>query len=256
MALMWQVRGDRQASLSVGKSLFEHYAEYYSEDQSLSEWRQLGAIDKAKNIIGLCTSFPHGDVLEIGCGDGAVLEKLAADGFGGRFTGLEISQSALRCAEKKQIPNTTVYPFDGAEIPFHNQIFDLAILTHVLEHVEYPRQLLYEAARVAKHVFVEVPLEDNARLPKDFVLDPVGHINVYNPRSIRHLVQSCGFNILRTQLLHSSLPLYTYRKGRLRGYFGYMLKNMGIMCLPRLATQVLTYHCALIFTGGKAASRP
>lgn len=238
-----------QPSLGIRKSLEEHYANYYSGEEGLSEWRQLGATDKAKNIIEMCTTFPHQEILEIGCGDGAVLEKLAAAAFGTRFTGVEISPSAIRWAREKQIPNTEVKPFNGAEIPFQNHTFDLAILTHVLEHVEYPRQLLYEAARVAKCVFVEVPLEDNARLRKDFVFDPVGHINFYNPRSIRHLIQSCGFKVLSAKLTHSSLPLYIYRKSGLRGCFAYALKEIGLKCSPCLATHMFTYHCAMVCAG-------
>jgi len=236
-------------SLRAHNSLVEHYAEYYSENQGLAAWRRLGATDKANNIVGLCAGLPHHEILEIGCGDGAVLERLAACGFGRRLTGLEISPSAIRCARAKKIPGAKFESYDGSDVPFHDQAFDLAILTHVLEHVEYPRRLLYEAGRVARNVFVEVPLEDNARLPDDFVPDAVGHINVYNPRSIRHLVQSCGFRVLSTRLMHSSLPLYVHRKGRLRGYLTYAMKDFGLKCSSRLAGQLLTYHYALVCTG-------
>lgn len=46
--------------------------------------------------------------------------------------------------------------------------FDLAIQSHVLEHVEYPRVVSHEAARVADYVFVEVPLELNRRTAEHF----------------------------------------------------------------------------------------
>jgi SAM-dependent methyltransferase len=237
--------------LRLEQYLTEHYADYYSGNPGLAEWRRLGATDKANNIVELCAGLPQHEILEIGCGDGAVFERLAACGFGRRFTGLEISPSAIRCARAKKIPGAKFESYDGSEVPFHDQVFDLAILTHVLEHVEYPRRLLYEAGRVARNVFVEVPLEDNARLPKDFVLDSVGHINVYNPQSIRHLVQSCGFNIVTTNLMHSSLPLYVHRKGRLRGYMTYAMKDLSLKCSSRLATHLLTYHYALVFSGSR-----
>ena len=64
--------------MRLEQSLTQHYAEYYAENQGLTEWRRLGATDKANNIVELCASLPQHEILEIGCGDGAVLEKLAA----------------------------------------------------------------------------------------------------------------------------------------------------------------------------------
>ena len=39
--------------------------------------------------------------------------------------------------------------FDGARVPYPDNSFDLAYMSHVVEHLEHPRQLIYEAARVA-----------------------------------------------------------------------------------------------------------
>ena len=49
--------------------------------------------------------------------------------------------------------------FDGSPIPFRDQTFNLAVLNHVVEHLESPRELIREAAQVAEKVFIEVPLE-------------------------------------------------------------------------------------------------
>jgi protein-L-isoaspartate O-methyltransferase len=42
-----------------------------------SEWRRLGAVDKAANVVALCEGRPHARVLEIGAGEGALLARLA-----------------------------------------------------------------------------------------------------------------------------------------------------------------------------------
>jgi len=240
-------------SLRVGKQFADNYANYYSVRDDLGEWRRLGAIDKAQNIVELCAAFPHEQVLEVGCGDGAVLQRLAAVGFGKRFTGIDISQSAIRAANDRQVEHAQFEQFDGQDIPFEAGSFDLAILTHVLEHVEYPRKLIYEASRIARNVFVEVPLEDNMRLPRDFALDAVGHINFYKSESIRRLVQSCGAKIICTKLTHSSLPLYVYRKGKVWGSITYWLKELGLKSVPLLMTHLLTYHFSLVYRSGAEA---
>lgn len=233
--------------LSVDKALTANYSSYYEDDPAFVEWRRLGGMDKCENILRLCAQMPHASVLDIGCGDGAILQRLAQTGFGSRFTGLEISPSAVRKAQEKQIPNCEVRLFDGYELPFTGQQFDLAVLSHVLEHVEYPRRLIHDAARVARNVFIEVPLEDNWRMPRDFVFDRVGHINFYNPRTIRALVQSCGMTISNEHLCHSSPRLYVFRKGRLRGSLSFWFKESIMRAAPGFATTAMTYHYCLTY---------
>lgn len=235
-------------NLTVSKSLFENYADYYGRDDGLAQWRCLGARDKCSNVVNLCAELEHNSILEIGCGEGAILERLSALGFGGRFAGLEISQSAVACAAQKKIPNCEVRLFDGYESPFSSGEFDLVILSHVLEHVEHPRQLIQEASRVAKHVFIEVPLEDTWRLSDDFVFDRVGHINFYSRKTIRRLVQSCGMEITGARTTHASLPSYLFRKGKFLGTLTCWLKQAGLRIFPAVATASLVYHYALTYS--------
>ncbi len=234
--------------LSVDKALTANYAEYYENGPSFEAWRVLGSTDKCKNILRLCAQMPHATIIEIGCGDGAILQRLAQIGFGSSFTGLEISPSAVRKVQQKQIPNCQVHLFDGYELPYSGKPYDLAVLTHVLEHVEYPRRLIHEAARIARNVFIEVPLEDNWRMSRDFVFDAVGHINFYNPKTIRAVVQTCGMTVLGDYLSHSSLPLYVFRRGRLRGALSFWFKEAILRAAPKLATAAMTYHYSLTYT--------
>jgi len=239
-------------NLSVAKSLAENYEGYYDERSSLSKWRRLGALDKCANILSLCSATEHDTILEIGCGDGAILERLSDLRFGTCFTGLEISPSAVRRVREKRIPNSQVDLFDGYELPFDRKRFDLAILSHVLEHVEYPRKLIQEASRVAKNVFIEVPLEDTCRLSNDFAFDPVGHINFYSRKTIRRLIQSCEMEITAARLCHVSFASYAYRKGRWSGAITYFIKEVGLRLLPAGASACLTYHYALICTSASS----
>lgn len=77
------------SDFSVNDKLKVKYDEYYNGE---SEWRRLGAIDKASNIIDLCKAIPHNNVLDIGSGEGSVLKRLCDLGFGEMLYSLEISK--------------------------------------------------------------------------------------------------------------------------------------------------------------------
>lgn len=77
---------------SVHESLLQNYDAYYDGN---SEWRRLGALDKAKNIQALCADITHRKVLEIGAGEGSILQVLADERFAESLYALEISASAV-----------------------------------------------------------------------------------------------------------------------------------------------------------------
>lgn len=234
----------QMGEITVGDQLRANYADYYPDGES--EWRRLGAIDKADNIVSLCREFPHITVLEIGAGEGSILKRLSELNFGAELYGIEISSSGVDTIRARRIPRLVECRlFDGSQVPYDNDQFDLAVLSHVLEHVEHPRQLLYEASRVAKYVCVEVPLDDMSRLRRDFVLDRVGHINFYSPRTIRWLVQSCNLCVLRQITTNPSKATYRYSAGRW-GVLHYYV-NQGLLGLfPELAPKHFSFHGTLV----------
>lgn len=224
--------------------LKEIYDDYYKEGEL--KWRQLGAIGKVDNISQLCNRVPHCSILEVGAGEGSVLQEMSNRNFGDYLYGLELSASGIKVIQKRQISNLVeCQQFDGYKIPYDDQKFDLVILTHVLEHVEFPRQLLYEIARVAKYVCIEVPLEDNIRLSKNFKPDKVGHINYYNSKTVRRLVQTCHFEVLEQQASNISKEMYVYMSQK-QGIFQYYIKELSLTLLPQWATSLWTYHSTLL----------
>jgi SAM-dependent methyltransferase len=104
-----------------------------------------------------------------------------------------------------------VKQFDGYHLPYADGFFDLAILSHVLEHVEYPRALLREIKRVARHLVIEVPCEyargADARI-EHFL--SYGHIDLYTPTLLRFLLRSEGFAIIRDRLTRATRDVQEY----------------------------------------------
>jgi SAM-dependent methyltransferase len=230
--------------VKLGCSLKANYEDYYADADA--EWRRLGAIGKADNIVTLCRDLPCDSVLEIGAGEGSLLHRLSDLGFGKSLFALEISTSGVAAIKRRAIDRLVeCATFDGYRVPYEPDRFDVVVLSHVVEHLEHPRQLLYEAARVAKLVFVEVPLEDTIRLSDDFTFDHVGHINFYSVKTIRRLVQSCGLRIRRQLITNPPKATHTYNN-RTRGLINYYIKQLSLRVSPRVAARMFCYHHSMV----------
>jgi SAM-dependent methyltransferase len=230
------------SAADVSARLRDHYAGY---SRAPSEWARAGALAKVENLVALASAVPHDSLLEIGCGEGSLLQRIAELGFARTLAGIDVSAPSIEAVRGRRIPGLVAEVFDGSSVPFPDRSFDLVVLSHVVEHLEHPRQLLYEAARVGRHVFVEVPLEDHWRLPRNFAFDATGHINFFHARSIRRLVQSCGLEVLAERVATPAREAYAHRRGA-AGLARFWLKQLLLRAAPCLATRLSTYHGALL----------
>lgn len=167
------------------------------EDAS-PEWRELGGINKARNIVEVSSTYQFSTALDVGAGDGAVLKWLAAAQFVPEFHALEISDSGLEKIVARQLSSVKrVSKFDGYTIPYSDKAFEVATCSHVMEHVEHPRLLLREIGRVAEYQIFEVPIDFSFSVDKKVKhFLSYGHINIFTPALFRFLLLSEGFEIL------------------------------------------------------------
>lgn len=166
------------------------------------QWRMLSAKYKAQNILDVCQGRQFRKVLEVGAGDGSILDHLSRHNFSEELHAVEISQSGVDQIKRRNINGLiSVQVFDGYQIPFEDHAFDLVILSHVLEHVEFERMLLREIRRVAKLVVIEVPRDYRYGVDKRMKhFLAYGHINMYTPTSLRFLLQTEGFNVIKDKI--------------------------------------------------------
>ncbi len=106
---------------------------------------------------------PH-RVLEVGCGEGIVLDYLGRRTTGTRFEGLELDAAALEEA-RARCPDTSFARGDVCELPFRSGAFDLVVCLEVLEHLPDPGRALREVRRVSRQgCLLSVPHEPFFRL--------------------------------------------------------------------------------------------
>lgn len=213
------------------------------------DWRDAGAVDKADNIVRSCreaglSARPR--VVEIGCGEGAIAAALARRGFYSSYAGFDVSESGIREAEDRGVPGTSFTVTSGDRIPVADDSADVVLLCHVVEHVEHPRVLLYEARRIAQHVIVEVPLELNMRLPRDYVFDDLGHINKYTATSIRQLVQTCDLRVVGQFTTNPTRGHALFGNTSRKRVIAWHVKEHGLRLAPTVARSLFTYHETLL----------
>jgi SAM-dependent methyltransferase len=238
--------------------LARFYDAAYSEDgdaaQRHSRWRALGAVAKAGHVIELCgrAGIEPASTLEVGCGDGALLCELAARGFGGRLHGVEISRAAVEIARRRaQIASVSLY--DGSRLPAPDDAYDLGVLSHVLEHVADPSQLLAEAARVCTAVAVEVPLEANwsaRRRGKRRHSLEVGHLQRLDRRDVRALVARAGLSVAGERQDPLAREVHAFfassGAGRARAGAKWAVRSALQRLSPALARRAFTVHYACL----------
>jgi methionine biosynthesis protein MetW len=97
----------------------------------------------------------HARVLDIGCGDGALLEHLiAVKGVDGR--GIELSQQNVNACVARGL-SVIQGDADTDLVEYPSQVFDVAILSQTIQATRSPRSVLGHLLRIGKTTIVSFP---------------------------------------------------------------------------------------------------
>jgi ubiquinone/menaquinone biosynthesis C-methylase UbiE len=140
-------------------------------------------------------------ILDVGCGEGVVTERLATRLPAAEVVGIDADDSRLRHEWASRARENLTFRLGSAyDLEYHANAFDLVCALEVLEHLERPEDALAEMARVARRaVLVSVPREPLWRI--SHVLagrdirrfgDTQGHINHWSSRTFAALVSNYG----------------------------------------------------------------
>jgi SAM-dependent methyltransferase len=228
-------------------------AGYALEDPQQAErmgrWRAIGARSKAAHVRTLLqrAGLQPGTIVEIGCGDGSLLAELSriatVDGF-------ELSANAAEHARSRDVARR-VEAFDGLHVPAPDDEYDLAVLSHVVEHVPDPGRLLEEAARLAPTVIVEVPLEDNrsARRPaKRALSEAAGHLHQFDRAALQAQLTSAGLTVRHEVTDPLPYEHHAFFAGPAKGAAKTAVR--GALHRLGVAERLFTVHYAVLATRG------
>ena|SRR5947209_4350276 len=157
-------------------------------------------------ILGvLSRNAKLGRTLDIGCGNGAVLEALSA--YTHDIFGVDVSEEALSLT-RERLPAATVAQADVQEsLPFTDDYFDSVLMLDVIEHLQKPIVALAEIRRVLRAGGLLAITTPNAASPVRYVrgekwfgvADP-GHVSLYTVFTLTHALKRAGFRITMTRI--------------------------------------------------------
>jgi SAM-dependent methyltransferase len=134
-------------------------------------------------------------LLDIGCGDGTLLEAAGEIGVGTRL-GLEVSESLVRLVQKRLGDDqVTAQPLES--LPAGH--FDIVALINVLEHLREPRTMLQHAQERLKPggiLLIHVPnfgsLPARLRGPRWHQIEPYAHFYYFTPTVLASMLKRAG----------------------------------------------------------------
>lgn len=154
-----------------------HLLRHYLVESRLNFYTQV-----AKRVVSHCgKNRSTSACVDVGCGTGHLLNLMRKLGFAGRLVGLDLAPAAGDHVRNQEMEFCLGYLADQ---PWVNE-FDLVLCTEVLEHCDYPADIVRDMIRVTKTggmILITVP--DGRRDTWE------GHIHFWSPESFKLFIES------------------------------------------------------------------
>jgi SAM-dependent methyltransferase len=141
-------------------------------------------------------SLRLGRLLEIGCGNGALLAQAAKVGWSA--LGIDFDEAAVARANERD--GVTAYVGELQRHAFADASFDAIVMNNVIEHIWNPVETMKECRRILNpsgRMIIVTPNIDctgHRMFGRHWRgLEPPRHLFIYNVRSLKRLAKLCGF---------------------------------------------------------------
>ena len=157
-------------------------------------------------IVAELESEPFRNLLDCGCGTGAVLSLLHERCPDKELTGIDITPKMIDVAKSKALPNVEYVVGDCENLPFPDGSFDVVVCSHSFHHYPSPQDFFNSALRVLTPGG-RLILRDNTgsilfllksnlyTLPKLRRRDKLGDVRFYSLRQVRRFCERAGLKV-------------------------------------------------------------
>lgn len=175
----------RQLMAANNERVFE---QMYADPQLLQHYLVDSRLDFYRQVALKVASLFDGDkasaaCVDVGCGTGHLLVELRKAGFGGRLVGLD-SATAAGDQVRSHGVDLEFYPGYLSAQSWQEE-FDLVLCTEVLEHCDYPADIVRDMIRAIKPGgMIAITVPDGRKDTWE------GHIHFWSPESFKLFMDS------------------------------------------------------------------
>ena len=182
------------------------YSRDYSEEEMQFNLTQPVVADYIWKQAG---NKPVGKLIDIGCGEGFFARYFYDHGW--EIECCDLSSFAIEKHNPEILgfftKNNVFKELD--KLIINNNKFDFINLSNVLEHVREPINLLERVNKIMgkdSMLRIKVPndfstlqqiLLDSSRISSEYWFNPPGHVNFFTKESLKEVLTSCGFRIVK-----------------------------------------------------------
>lgn len=199
------------------KQYYDTYGKRYDDERIIGYYSFINDIE-----VDTISEYAEGKkVLEIGCGTGIILKRIAK--IAKEAWGVDLSSGMLKKAKEKDL---NVKQANATQLPFKDSEFDVVYSVKVLAHIPDIEKVIEEVHRVLKK-------------------DGMAVLEFYNPKSFKKLantIQKSGEKVFLRFDSHSDIMRLVEGKFKLIGTRGARIISMtsGMIRLPILGNFVIT----------------
>jgi ubiquinone/menaquinone biosynthesis C-methylase UbiE len=196
--------------------------DYYDKGMKTNLFQWIWHTWKWQSLKSLIRDL-KGEVLDIGCADGTITEKIDSFLPQAKLTGLDLYQKAIEYARKKR-PQINFVCANARKMPFKNNQFDAIICIETLEHVPNNQKVIKEIQRCLKDSGTLIVAQDTNNWLFKFVwfiwikwkgkVWKNAHVNSLKPKELISLLEKNGFKILEKKTSHLGMEILLKAKSK------------------------------------------
>ncbi len=149
-------------------------------------------------------------VLDLGCNVGDISYQVSAKA--GSVVGIDYDKKFIETAQERyqQVSNLKFYCSEAYDfLQKSKQQFDTLLLSHILEHLDDPKDFLLKFKGHFTNIYIEVPDFDkdflnqyrkDLKLP--FIFTDSDHISEFDRKEISVLLKECNISVVKSEYKH------------------------------------------------------